>query len=65
MEREGEKETIDGWMDEVDIRHKQPGGAAHAGDCALGLKSAGIWRKSCSHEEGEQRGREGWGVLRG
>lgn len=64
-EREAEKETIDGWMDKADRRHKQPGGAGPAGNCALGLKSAEIWRKSCSHEEGKQRGRESWGVWRG
>lgn len=69
-----ERETIDGWMDEADRRHKQPGWGRGLRRTvpglwgSLGLMSAGIWRKSCSHEEGEQRGRESggvWGVSEG
>lgn len=69
-----ERETIDGWMDEADGRHRQPGWGRGLRRTvpglrgSLGLMSAGIWRKSCSHEEGEQRGRESggvWGVSEG
>lgn len=69
-----ERETIDGWMDEADRRHKQPGWGRGLRRTvpglrgSLGLMSAGIWRKSCSHEEGEHRGRESggvWGVSEG
>lgn len=55
---------MDGWMKETGGT-SSPGGAGPVGDCALGWKSAGIWRKSCSHEKGKKRGRESWSVWRG